>query len=196
MIGARTEVLHKPVQMWMAAQTSSAFAACQIASISSSEASSSVWPRARSVSSICLKRRRNLRLVRRSAASGIELVVARQIGDRKQQIADLVFEPVRVGAGRLNLGDLARFLGNLLHHLGRRIPIESDACGALLKLGGTQQCGQGGRHIVQDAGAALGGLFRALPGLVFFPGHGLRFGGIRCLRDRRKHAGDGGSSCR
>ena len=55
------------------------FERCQWASISSSEASSNFFPDFRRASSTCRKRRRNLRLVWRSADSGIDVQVAGDI---------------------------------------------------------------------------------------------------------------------
>ena len=98
-----------------------------------------------------------------------------QIGHSEQQIADFFFQLFRGGVAGFH--DFVSLFGDLFDHLGGIIPVEPDACGALLKFQSTQQRGQGAGHVVEQAGAGRS-LRGALLFLVLLPRNSLCLGGL------------------
>ncbi len=80
---------------------------------------------------------------------GIGVEMARQIGDRKEKIADF---GARIGAvaGIQGRFDFVCFFAELGENRAWIVPIESDGRRLVLQFDGARQSGQGERHIRQE----------------------------------------------
>ncbi len=107
-------------------------------------------PRRASSASIKAKRRSNLALVVADRAFGIGIEMAREIGHRKEQIADLFARVGRVALGQ-GAFDLVGLFADFGQHRARVMPIETDRRGLALQLDGAGEAGKGKRHIRQQA---------------------------------------------
>ncbi len=116
---------------------------------------------------MCSKRRWNLALASRRQASGSSPRLRDRVGDREQDVADLVLETHRISGVEL-CAQLGQFLRDLVEHQRRLLPVEADAGGTGAQLGGARQGGQAER----DAGeGAMLGAGVTLGRLVVVPGH-------------------------
>ena len=131
------------------------------ASISARLASPGARPCSPSRLSIWAKRRSNLALAPRSAASGSTLQMAGEIGDDEQQVANFAFHAFRVAGGQGFL-DLIRLLTQFGQDCTRVVPVEADLTGLFLQFQRAGQSGQGERRSCKGAG----GLFDAI---LFLP---------------------------
>jgi len=89
---------------------------------------------------------------------GVDLEVTRQVGDHEQQVADFLFP----GGLVRRVQDLARFLGQLVQHQVRVVPVEAYGRSAALQFLGAGKRGQGAGNIIQQALLAGGGAFALL----------------------------------
>ncbi len=105
-------------------------------------------------------------------AIGVDVELARQVGDGEQHVAQFVFHPVGVGRFQFIL-EFGQFLPDLGQHRFQVRPVESCPCGAFLQLDRAPERRQRGRDPVDVAGHA--GFF-ALGGLDALPALGLGVG--------------------
>src|SRR6185312_8033143 len=92
------------------------------------------------------------------------------------EVADLVLEPIAIGAGGNFRFEFRGFLGDLVEDRRRLRPVEADPGGARLKLAGAHQGGKSEADPVERTGGRLPGAGAPFRRLVLLPGAALRCG--------------------